>query len=46
MLTLRPWLTGQPFRIRSLGRALSQVTQLDGVWAAHGNDIVKAFSES
>ena len=46
MLTLRPWLTGQPFRIRSLDRALSQVTQLDGVWAAHGNDIVKAFSES
>ena len=46
MLTLRPWLTGQPFRIRSLDRALSQVTQLDGVWAAHGNNIVKAFSES
>ena len=46
MLTLRPWLTGQPFRIRSLDRALSQVTQLDGVWAAHGNDIVKAFSEA
>ena len=46
MLTLRPWLTGQPFRIRSLDRALSQVTQLDAVWAAHGSDIVKAFSES
>ena len=46
MLTLRPWLTGQPFRIRTLDRALRQVTQLDAVWAAHGSDIVKAFSES
>ena len=46
MLTLRPWLTGQPFRIRTLDRALRQVTQLDAVWAAHGSDIVKAFRES
>ena len=46
MLTLRPWLTGQPFRIRTLDRALRQVTQLDAVWAAHGSDIVKAFNES
>jgi len=46
MLTLRPWLTGQPFRIRSLDRALRQVMQLEGVWAAHGDDIVKACSES
>jgi peptidoglycan/xylan/chitin deacetylase (PgdA/CDA1 family) len=46
MLTLRPWLTGQPFRIRSLDRALSQVMQLEGVWAAQGNDIVSAFGES
>ncbi len=46
MLTLRPWLTGQPFRIRSLDRALRQVMQLEGVWAARGDDIVEAFSES
>ena len=46
MLTLRPWLTGQPFRIRSLDRALRRVMQLEGVWAARGDDIVEAFSES
>ena len=46
MLTLRPWLTGQPFRIRSLDRALSQVMQLEGVWAAQGSEIVSAFCES
>jgi len=46
MLTLRPWLTGQPFRIRSLDRSLSQIMQLEGIWAAQGNAIVQAFRQS
>ena len=46
MLTLRPWLTGQPFRIRSLDRSLSQIMQLEGIWAAQANAIVEAFRNS
>ena len=46
MLALRPWLTGQPFRIRSLDRSLSQIMQLEGIWAAQANAIVEAFRNS
>jgi peptidoglycan/xylan/chitin deacetylase (PgdA/CDA1 family) len=43
MFTLRPWLTGQPFRIRTLDRALAQVMSLEGVWPVHGSELVAAF---
>lgn len=43
VLTLRPWLIGQPFRIGALEEALRSVTALPHVWAAHGTDIVDAF---
>jgi len=45
MLTLRPWLTGQPFRIRVLDRALSEIVKLQDIWAARGRDIVEAFTD-
>ncbi|MBM36815.1 MAG: polysaccharide deacetylase family protein [Actinomycetota bacterium] len=44
MLTLRPWLTGQPFRIRVLDRALAEITKLQDIWTARGGDIVEAFA--
>ncbi|MEZ5263921.1 MAG: polysaccharide deacetylase family protein [Acidimicrobiales bacterium] len=43
VLTLRPWLTGQPFRIGALESALREIMALPHVWAAHGTDIVNAF---
>lgn len=46
MLTLRPWLTGQPFRIGALDRALSSIAKLQGVWTAQGSEIVDAFKAS
>ena len=44
MLTLRPWLTGQPFRISALDRALTQIMRLDGLWPVTGGDLVAAFN--
>ena len=46
MLTLRPWLTGQPFRIGALDRALSSIAKLQGVWTAQGREIVDALKAS
>lgn len=43
MLTLRPWLTGQPFRIPTLDRALAGIDALGPVWKATGSQIVDAF---
>ena len=42
MLGLRPWLTGQPFRIRRLREALAHISTLSGVFAAHGAGLVDA----
>jgi len=39
VLTLRPWLVGQPFRIGALDRALDAVMALPAVWAATGSQI-------
>jgi len=40
VLTLRPWLVGQPFRIGALDAALAEVTSWPGVWRASGTEIV------
>ncbi len=40
VLNLRPWLMGQPFRVRYLGRALEYIMGHRGVWAATGSEIV------
>ena len=46
MFTLRPWLTGQPFRIRTFDRALAQVMSLEGVWPVHGSELIAAFNNA
>ena len=43
VLSVRPWLIGQPFRVGALERALQEITSWPGVWAARGNDIVSWF---
>jgi allantoinase len=40
VLNLRPWLTGQPFRVRYLKEALAYITGHQGVWTATGSEIV------
>ncbi len=40
VLHLRPWLTGQPFRVRYLSEALAYIMGHQGVWAATGSEIV------
>ena len=39
VLTLRPWLVGQPFRIGALEDALDDIMSLPSVWAATGSAI-------
>ena len=46
IFTLRPWLTGQPFRIRTFDRALAQVMSLEGVWPVHGSELIAAFNNT
>jgi peptidoglycan/xylan/chitin deacetylase (PgdA/CDA1 family) len=46
VLTLRPWLVGQPFRIGALDEALRTIMALPGVWAANGSAITDAFRRS
>lgn len=43
MLTLRPWLTGQPFRLPTLEGILSGIDALGPVWKASGSQIVEGF---
>ena len=40
VLNLRPWLSGQPFRVRYLNEALSYILRHEGVWYATGSEIV------
>ena len=42
-ITLHPWVTGQPHRIKALERALSHIMDHDGVWSATGWEILTAF---
>lgn len=39
VLTLRPWLVGQPFRIGALDTALREIVSWPRVWAANGTAI-------
>ena len=40
VLSLHPWLIGQPFRIGSLDEALAYMMRRQGVWAASGAEVV------
>ena len=40
VLNFRPWLMGQPFRVRYLAAALEYMVGHEGVWAATGSEII------
>lgn len=40
VLSLHPWIIGQPFRIRYLREALTAIIAHGGVWAATGKEVV------
>ncbi len=42
-LTIHPWMSGQPHRIKALEAALSYVMGFEGVWSAPARDILAAF---
>ena len=44
-ITIHPWMSGQPHRIKALQRALAYVAGHDGVWSATGAEILAAFKE-
>ena len=45
MIQLRPWLSGQPFRVGALDRALGDLMESGEVWAATGGDIIDWYRE-
>jgi hypothetical protein len=45
VLHLHPWLSGQPFRIRYLDRALAMMMQRHGVWPADGSSIADWYRQ-
>lgn len=42
-VSIHPWMSGQPHRIRALEAALAHITSHDGVWSATGAEILAAF---
>lgn len=46
LLTVRPWLVGQPFRTGAFERALHTIMSWPGVWAACGGDIAAWYRSS
>ena len=44
-LTIHPWMSGQPHRIKALEAALSYVCGFEGVWSARAGDILAAFKD-
>jgi allantoinase len=44
VLSLHPFLIGQPFRIGSLDAALSHIVSHDAVWRASGAEIIAHFA--
>lgn len=45
-LTIHPWCSGQPHRIKALEDALAHIMGHDGVWSATGSEILAAFKTS
>jgi hypothetical protein len=43
VLTLHPFMIGQPFRIGCLDAALRRIVKHDGVWAAPGSEIIEWY---
>jgi hypothetical protein len=46
VLSLHPYLIGQPFRIRYLERALAHIASHDRVWLATGAEVVDWYRAS
>ncbi len=44
-ITIHPWMSGQPHRIKALESALAYVAGHDGVWSATGAEILASFNE-
>ena len=43
-LSLHPWVSGQPYRIKALEAALAPIVASDSVWVATGAEILDAFT--
>lgn len=44
-LTIHPWVSGQPHRIKALRQALTHIMGFDGVWSATAGEIVDEFKQ-
>lgn len=45
VLHLHPWLMGQPSRIRYLDEALQAMMRRQGIWTAHGSEIIDWYRQ-
>ena len=45
VLTLHPWLSGRPSRVRLLERLVNSMREKGAVWFARGNEIANYFRE-
>jgi peptidoglycan/xylan/chitin deacetylase (PgdA/CDA1 family) len=45
-LSLNPWVTGQPYRIRTLEEILEHIMRHSGVWPATGAEILDAWKKA
>jgi hypothetical protein len=45
VLTLHPWLSGRPSRVRLLETLVNAMREKGGVWFARGNEIASYFKK-
>ncbi len=43
VLTVHPWVMGQPFRIRYLERIVQHIVEHEGVWVTTGDEVVDSY---
>ena len=46
VLTLHPWLSGRPSRVRLLERLINRMQEKERVWFARGDEIARYFAEN
>jgi hypothetical protein len=42
-ITIHPWISGQPHRIKALEKALAHMMGHEGVWSATGAEILEVY---
>jgi hypothetical protein len=46
LLPVRPWITGQPFRVKYFEAAIAAITDHKEIWTATGGQIADSYLEN